>query len=290
MHRKINDFFDLSLPRLITLPWGWLYLVLAWMCTAYMVYYHQPFGEQDAELPFFRGILFGFTGAGIDLYLLLFLTMPRLFDPFLNCTRWTVGREISHLLLYYFLLLVFIQVYVSRSVHLSENPGLFHVFMFTFQSFILPVAGLTFFRFTFFLSQQRLSPEIVGESDPESIPDQMLDLTALHGDIYPVETIMYFKVTGNYCYMNYSSNGRQVEKDLKISLIKMQDLLKPYPQFVKCHNRYVVNTAKILKFSGTKRNMTLRLQNCKTKLPVSRIHAEKFIELISIRDSKSSEK
>lgn len=118
----------------------------------------------------------------------------------------------------------------------------------------------------------------------------MLDLTALHGGIYPVETILYFKEIENYCYMNYSSNGRQVEIYLKISLKKMQDLLKPYPWFVKCHCSYVVNTEKILKSIGPKRKMTLRLQNCKTEIPVSKSHANEFIEVIRNKDSKSSEK
>lgn len=141
MQRKINDLLGISIPRLITSPWGRLYLLLAWMCTAYMVYYYQPFGEQEGEIPFFRGILFSFTGAGIDLYLLLFVAIPPLCYPNLNNSCWTLGREITHMLIYYLLMLVFIQIYTSRAVHGTENPGLIHVLMFTFQSFILPVGG-----------------------------------------------------------------------------------------------------------------------------------------------------
>jgi len=290
MHRKINDFFGTSLPRLITLPWGWFHLLLAWICTAYMLYSLQLFSDQPGEISFFREPFFRFTGVGIALYLLLFVTMPRLFDPYFNCTHWTLGREVSHMLLYYLLLLIFMLVYASRGAHTTEGSSEFHILSFRFLSFILPVTGLTFFRLTFYLVQHRKSPETVDAAlPPESIPAQMLDLTEIQGGCYPANDVLFSKVDGNYNYLNYLSADRQVVKILKISLIKLERLLKPYPQFVKCHNKFIVNTDNITKSCGPKRKMILQLQHCKTKIPVSKQHADEFIRLINNNNLKKPE-
>jgi DNA-binding LytR/AlgR family response regulator len=117
--------------------------------------------------------------------------------------------------------------------------------------------------------------------EPE--PGTLLDLSMYHAGKYPVNEILFFKVIGNYCYMYYCSAGKPEQIDLKISLRKMAEILKPYPQFVKCHNKYIVNSDKIAKYNGPKRKMELQLIDCKTVLPVSYGHADEIIGLIKNR-------
>jgi DNA-binding LytR/AlgR family response regulator len=77
-----------------------------------------------------------------------------------------------------------------------------------------------------------------------------------------------------------------MEINLKISLIKMEELLKPYHRFVRCHNQYIVNADKIEKCIGPKKKMKVQLIGCKTILSVSYKHANEIIQLIKKRSKK----
>ena len=134
-------------------------------------------------------------------------------------------------------------------------------------------------------------PNLVKPNVPEILvediaPDTLLDLTLFNAGKYPMCEIWFFNVIENYCYMHYNSAGKRMEINLKISLIKMEELLKPYPRFVRCHNQHIVNTDKIEKRFGSKKKMKVQLIGCKTILSVSYRHAEEIIQLIKKRSKK----
>jgi len=288
MHGKIKNYLNLSLPRLLTFRWGWLYLLAVSVLNIVSVYWLHPFGEPDPLVPHQPFLLTGFAWTCVGTYILLYQLVPLVINRIFNVEVWTLLREIRTFSIY-FVVMVFINWGYASAVipsHETGWPYFICILCFTLLYQILLVAFVTLFNLMIYFI--KLATEIKVPEVPvaEAAPESMLDLTMFHAGKYPLNEIRFFKVIGNYCYMHNISAGKPVEKDLKISLTKMEEILKPYPQFVKCHYEYIVNTDKIAKYTGSKRKMKLHLMNHHAEVPVSYKHSDKMIQLIKKKQQR----
>lgn len=95
------------------------------------------------------------------------------------------------------------------------------------------------------------------------------------------EYFAYAKSEGNYIDFYREEQG-MLQKELKrISLKNFESQLKPYPQFMRCHRAYLVNTARIVKITGNAQGYLLSLKGTDEKIPVSRTYLPLFEPLLS---------
>ena len=288
MFGEIKKYLNLSLPKLLTFRWGWLYLLTVSIINIVMVYFLHPFGEPDPLLPHQPYLLTGFGLICSLMYILLYQLVPVVLKWVYKMENWTLALEFRMFGIYFVTMLLLNWVYASLVIpsHKTGWPYFGCIVCFTVMYQLLPVAFCTLLHLTVHLFKTQMAAKEVEMVKVEPIPDTLLDLTMYNAGQYPANEIRFFKVIGNYCYINYASAGKSVEKDLKISLKKMEKVLKPFPQFVRCHNQYIVNTDKIAKYNGPKRKMEIQLINCKTILPVSYRHADEIILSIKKRTQK----
>jgi DNA-binding LytR/AlgR family response regulator len=92
---------------------------------------------------------------------------------------------------------------------------------------------------------------------------------------YNVNDIVLLKSGGNYVEI-FHKNGKSVGKHLiRQTLSNLEEILTGYPQFIRPHRCYLVNTTYSKKLSSVSGNYTLNLHGIDFDIPVSRNkHAE----------------
>lgn len=94
------------------------------------------------------------------------------------------------------------------------------------------------------------------------------------------EHFAYAKSEGNYIDF-YTEEQGLLKKDLKrISLKNFESQLQSYPQFVRCHRAYLVNTSRIVKITGNAQGYLLSIKGTDEKIPVSRTYLSLFDSLL----------
>jgi hypothetical protein len=97
------------------------------------------------------------------------------------------------------------------------------------------------------------------------------------------ESLYYARSEGNYVEVHYLQN-QEVEKELiRNSLRSIEEQLSS-PDFLRCHNRFLINVAHIQKVEGNARNLELKLVRMEERIPVSRSKARMLIEIFEKND------
>ena len=284
MRGRIRRFLNLSLPHLLTLKYSWVYLIVVFGYVFLSLLNHLPFYDPAYPYPNRTQLLLGYGCICPGLYIIIYLIFPRIFKKYLDINRWTMGQEIQSLICLFLAALVTNGLYSLLNIPMRTDPHIYFlsVLHISFSANLLPILYVTSFKCAYFHVRKKLDNDEQPIEIPEPVAqyEAIVDLTSLKGKKYPADDIRYFQVIGNYVYIYYYSTGKIKKDELQTSLLKVKNLLKGHPQFVKCHNNQMVNTKKIMKCEGNSRKMILKLENYADKLPVSRNHMEEIKNIV----------
>ncbi|WP_299366687.1 LytTR family DNA-binding domain-containing protein [Winogradskyella sp.] len=87
--------------------------------------------------------------------------------------------------------------------------------------------------------------------------------------IIPDTNVLYFESRGKFAIVNYMVNNELREKEIKVSLKKIESQLNIYHEFLRCHNSFIVNANKVTEIVGNSRTAVLILDS-DIKIPISR--------------------
>jgi len=90
-------------------------------------------------------------------------------------------------------------------------------------------------------------------------------------------------VDGNDTEVHAYENNELRKIQLQISLVTIQNQLTGYAQFVRCHNSFLVNTDKIERSIGPKRQRRLKISGSKTEVKVAYERADAVDAALKIR-------
>ncbi|GAB3575533.1 LytTR family DNA-binding domain-containing protein [Spirosoma luteolum] len=253
------------------------------------------FGGTYARHPdrLFLLALFGLTCAASTL--VANGVIPALFPALYDEDRWTVGRQVGQVLL----VLLCISLGNQLTLALLHQPAP------PFWQMYISVTLIGFFPIclnVFMTEQRRLkrtlaqaqalnqqlihrtdSPPVAAPpppaADPAPSPTTLLrfesdtgkDRLALHPD-----QLRYIESVGNYIELHWY-NGASLETSvLRSTLRDTEQLLAPYPQFMRCHRAFVVNVAAVRQADGNARGYQLTLADTPRRIPVSRTYLDTF--------------
>jgi hypothetical protein len=273
MPGRIKNYLSLSLPRLLTFRWEWLYLLTVSIINIVMVYGLHPFGEPDPLLPHQPYLLTGFAWICILIYILLYQLVPKVINRIFKMEDWTLLREFRMFGIY-FVIMVFINWVYASLVIPSHKTGWAYfgcIVCFTVMYQLLPVALATTIHFVRYFIRLLTAIKMPEEpAMPVLLPDKVLDLTAYHAGVYPLADIRFLEVDGNYTRIHYISKGRLKHDMVHLSLIKVFTRLNIHPQFVHCRVSCVVNLDCVTEDTSNSRKMKLNLMDCPLPVKVSR--------------------
>lgn len=94
---------------------------------------------------------------------------------------------------------------------------------------------------------------------------------------YPL-SVLYIESFQNYLEIHYTDRSKIVIR------ATMKAVLSNLPEknFMRIHNRLIVNLLRVKKYKGNSRGLTLELTDCNRILPVSRTRVSEFLNKINL--------
>jgi DNA-binding LytR/AlgR family response regulator len=81
---------------------------------------------------------------------------------------------------------------------------------------------------------------------------------------------LLIKSAENYVEIVYKDNENNKQRLIRTTLRNIEEQLRKYPEFVRCHRTCVVNTKYILKLSSSYQGHKLKIIDYNDEIPVSR--------------------
>jgi len=89
-----------------------------------------------------------------------------------------------------------------------------------------------------------------------------------------IGNILYIEAADNYMDVYYLEENKVSHKLLRSTIKQIEEQLKSYPSFVRCHRAYIVNIDQITNIEGNAQGYKLKLQNTPKEIPVSRTYMQ----------------
>jgi hypothetical protein len=216
---------------------------------------------------------------------------PLIFKDYFNEDKWTVGRNLFLILIG----VIFIGSFLWYFGEMYKEPyHLRKLSLLEYLTYTLLVSSLplTFFVFsderkTRYKRQKRIDHIRNLKEQKKIEKNQKLEEKIIFYSenkrenlTITVKNLVYVTSQGNYASFfirNEEKNGLK-EKILRVTLTKIEEELKDYPNIVRCHKSYIVNTKFIIDISGNARGYLLKSNLIYFNIPVSRSFSKQSLQ------------
>jgi len=257
---------------IVLVPTVWVFLIL--LIT-------QPMGLTNANHKLEISLVIALITASVSA--LVAYIFPLIFKKFYNPNKWTRGK---FLLVGLFIILIQPPIFIiawdyiaqKENIQVINNPllKLSTWYMVTFIIGVVP----TFFLY-FITEKLSLKKEfqIFSQSEDTDLKNIFLDdneisITILGNTkdslVLSPSKILYAEVIGNYVTIHFIKDDRVEKKSLRMTLSQIIEELSEYPEIVRCHRAFIVNTSNITNVRGNSQGYYLKLYAQEQEVPVSR--------------------
>lgn len=95
-----------------------------------------------------------------------------------------------------------------------------------------------------------------------------------------IQDLLYIQALDNYVTIYFTRNGEVKKELLRSSLKRMEEDLKPFPAFHRCHRSYIVNLSRVDKVTGNSLSSQCRFRNIEATVPISRAKHHELLQLL----------
>jgi len=288
MQEKIKKYLDRPFHLLAAEKYCWFYILGVALIIIVLINLLQPFGLYEWRHPAKLLILSGFGWTFAVLTAFLFIAMPQILPAKYNAANWTLGMELRSLLILFLSAGVVNWLYalaVFPYVQASWNSFIL-IQIYSFELGLMPVMGLVLLAESQSQQQNRKPVEIEVETAGEiiqqnSTPIPTVDVVSINGKELAVCEILYLQACQNYVDVHLRRNGKKEKQMVRTTIKGFEYHLSSYPQFVRCHKSFMVNTGMVENAKGNSQGWVLQLLNCNETVPVSRKFIPRMKEIIS---------
>jgi len=249
------------------------------------LYFFKPF-----DLTSFKGALLEYSlGMGVLDFLGTFLILyvpPLIFKDYFNEDKWTVGR----LLLLMALGLLFIgTVLWSFGEVYKEAYGFDKMSLggFLFKTILVGLIPLTFYVF---VNEKKVREKRekgvfkireISKHNELNTPKEI----SINSDnekekiTFKIDNLVYITSQGNYASFFLRKDDILKEKILRITLTNITEKLNDYPNIIRCHKSYIVNSNFINDINGNARGYLLKSNYISEDIPVSRKFSKESLKV-----------
>lgn len=216
------------------------------------------------------------TGYGTIVSFCLFISyyiLPKIFPHFFKNPNWNIGKEISFLLsifliistLSYFYHNYFVAIYLTEFSYLK------------FISIALSIAIFPIVLIIFIVERYFYKKNMEPIKYPQTFNNENKKLVTIPSDnlkeqplIIEVNQILFAQSNNNYTTIFTIKNNQLQQELLRITLKKVENILKEHSELVRCHRSFLINKNHILKIEGNLRSLKIHLRHTSHIIPVSR--------------------
>ncbi len=247
----------------------------------------QPFGAPSIPAETRTWFLLGF-GASVACGLaIMYWIVPGLFKSTFSAESWLVKREIAYLGTSFALVSILNYGYNSWiGRDLAPQFSFPEFFGITVTVGIFPVVIMVFLV-ELYLNRRRSDQAEIFSAQLESRPEPpapvpvtlhiVPETTRSSPLSIPLDSFLFAVSDNNYSTVFFRHEGNLQRQLLRLSLKKLEDQLEEYPELVRCHRSYIVNTSAIRDVKGNARSLYLILEGVEESVPVSRAKAAEFL-------------
>jgi len=288
MQEKIKKYLDRPFHLFVAEKYSWYYILGGTLLIIVLINLLQPFGFYDWHHPAKLLILSGFGCVFALLSAFQFILLPQISPTKFNEATWTVRKELSSLFVLFLSAGIVNWLYALIAIpYLQASWNTFFLIQFySFEVGLMPVIAIVLLIENQTLLRKKKSLEIDVEASNEisqEIPDSIsgLDVISVNGIQLLVSEILYLQACQNYVDIHLHRNGKKEKQMVRITIKILECYLNSYPQFVRCHKSYLVNTSMVELAKGNSQGWVLQLLNCNDPVPVSRNFIPRMKGIIS---------
>lgn len=236
----------------------------------------QPFGLSNYRGVYKTLICFGYGFVTLIVLVIDSYIIQSLMKNGLKNDDWTIKKQIIWQLVIIFTIGLANSVYASW-LNSSWYLSTFLIFQFyTFAVGIIPIVITTVITQNRMLSINLKEAQEFNNnlySKEEVTGNETISLVAENDkdrlEINPSQ-LLYIESTGNYIEIFYIQNDNLSSSLLRSTIKRTEQQLEAFPNILKCHRAFMINTHKIAQVKGNSQGIKLVLKHTETEIPVSR--------------------
>ncbi len=278
----------------------WLYTAIICGTCLLILAIFEPFNYRLNSLGQFL-LLLAFGLLALTSSALFYFLLPAVFRKFYNPEQWTVGKNIIHyasFLAFTGILVVILDMIIlpglvigtgTFNIFAKEKLNIFFIDMVSGITIgLVPVVIITFLTKNRALRQNlqealRLNQTLAARSIPQNENKGILTLTGNTRETVEVlpQDIRYIEASGNYVEIHYAAEGKVQQKLLRATIKQIEEQVTGYPELIRCHRAFIVNSDHITKVNGNTQGYRLGLDNILQEIPVSRTYMKSLKDTLS---------
>ncbi|KGL62420.1 LytR/AlgR family response regulator transcription factor [Polaribacter sp. Hel1_85] len=252
------------------------------------LYIFKPFYLMSLE-----GIILQYTfGIGLVTFIgvFFFLYVPALiFKNYFNEDNWTIGRNIFLIIIG--ILFTGIVIWSLGNIYKSQynikNISLIRFLFYTYLVGTLPVVFFIFINEKNVREKREKRANAINTYNKEKrevylkkLPSKIKFFSENKKEniSFSIDDLVYITSQGNYASFFIKKETDIKEKILRVTLTKIEEKLKEYPNVFRCHKSYIINSNFINDISGNARGYLLKSNFISTDIPVSRSFSKQSLQ------------
>ena len=265
-------------------------VLLSGLFIGLFMFLFQPFGMSNLVINHKTIFLFGYgVVTSLALGFCVFV-LPIFMKGFFCEKNWTVGRQISFVMLIIFLIGLGNYFYSAIFFRITDNwvVGVLSFQGFTLLIGIFPITAMTLYSHNKYLQKNLKEAKLVNAKIDDEGPhkasvhsDKKITLTSVNQSDPPVELLqddfLFVQSDGNYLEVNFMDTDKPERNLIRNTLLNVESILhKHFPPLIRCHRSFIVNLNQIEKVDGNAQGLVLKIKGCEDSVPVSRKYIEEL--------------
>ncbi|WP_234736179.1 LytTR family DNA-binding domain-containing protein [Tellurirhabdus bombi] len=254
----------------------------------------QPFGLAEWATPNKIAKVLGFGLITFVVTAINFFVPPLIAPRLFTDQHWTVGKEITWVILNILLIGVANRLYLAWLIGDYTHGSWIGAILVTFIIGIFPVTASVVLGYIVKLKKYTNSAASLPVHEATEINDptvRVMPLTLVAENEKDLLTLLssdllFIESSDNYSTVTYLKNGQPTKLLLRSSLSRLEgqladqagsEGLSMQEAIVRCHRSYIVNLAKIEKVTGNAQGYKLHLLEGQFQIPVARKYNESLV-------------
>lgn len=252
---------------------------------AFILIIFQPFGTESFHHPYKNWYLAGHGAIAFLSFGFVLLGLPMLFPNQINEEKWVVWKQITILVLGFFLSFIGSYFYMNWFFHQPFHWGQFiNFFPIVFVIGLFPCLIITLLDNNYKFHQHReIAENLTKKITHQQAPEQMITLIDENNNsvlTIPLKNLVFIQAASNYVEVHFLENNKLKKILIRNTLSKIEKQLPP-DQIKKCHRSYLANLNLVEKITGNAQGYRLHFPfSQEITVPVSRSKGKELLKIL----------
>lgn len=266
---------------------NWPLIIISSLFISLFIYLFEPFGCNTIEGNWRVFIEVGYGLVTFIVLTLFLIIFPLIFSESLNESNWTLGKEF----LWFTCILFFIGIgnfYYTAFLIKSIEVSAYKLMMFQFYTLSIGTIPVTVAimveRNTMLAHNLKIAMELNAQisSIKKPVAKAVNNIVTLYSESrkerveVDIKSLLFIESRGNYIHIHILK-GQTLEVNILRTTLKLIELAcNDYPQLIRCHRGFLVNTLNVEHVKGNAQGYKLTFKDAGNEIPLARSFAKDF--------------